>query len=228
MYLYKALIAKVCSMDLIIVAIATSGTAASIMPSGRTAHSRFKIPIKLGDSTMCSFTKQSGTAELLRRASLIVWDEVAMTKRQAVKALDRILQDVMDCLQPFGGKVMLFGGDFRQVLPVVARGTRAQITDATLLKSYIWESVWRIRLTQNMRAQSDTWFADYLLRIGNDTEETIGDDYVQLPHDILIDSPTDDIFIDTLIDHVFPNLHVNCTSANYVISFPLGMSTWMQ
>lgn len=122
-YLYKALIAKVRSMDLIAVATATSGIAASIMPGGRTAHSRFKIPIKLSDSTMCNFTKQSGTAELLRRASLIICDEVAMTKRQAIEALDRTLQDIIGCPLPFGGKVMLFGGDFCQVLPVVARGT---------------------------------------------------------------------------------------------------------
>jgi hypothetical protein len=80
-YLYEALIAKVRSMDLIAVATATSGIAASIMPGGCTAHSRFKIRIKLSGNTMCSFTKQSGTAELLRRASLIIWDEVAMTKR---------------------------------------------------------------------------------------------------------------------------------------------------
>jgi len=53
----------------------------------------------------------------------------------------------MGCDMPFGGKVMLFGGDFRQVLPVVPHGTRAQITDATLLRSYIWKNVRRIRLT---------------------------------------------------------------------------------
>jgi len=74
---------------------------------------------------MCSFTKQSGTAKLLRKASLIIWDEVAMTKRQAVEALDRSLRDIMSCDMAFGGNVMLFGGDFRQVLPVVPRGTRA-------------------------------------------------------------------------------------------------------
>jgi len=56
-YLYKTLIAKVWSMNLIAVAIATSGIAASIMFGGRTAHSRFKIPIKLSGYTMCSFTK---------------------------------------------------------------------------------------------------------------------------------------------------------------------------
>jgi hypothetical protein len=52
-YLYKALIAKVRSMNLIAIATASSGIAASIMPGGRTAHSRFKIPIKLGNNTMC-------------------------------------------------------------------------------------------------------------------------------------------------------------------------------
>jgi hypothetical protein len=63
-------------MDLIAVATATSGIASSIILGGRTAHSRLKVPIKLSGNTMCSFTKQSGTAELLRRASLIIWDEV--------------------------------------------------------------------------------------------------------------------------------------------------------
>jgi hypothetical protein len=91
MHLYKALITKVRSMDHIIIATATSGIATSIMLGGRTAHSRFNIPIKLSGNSMCSFTKQSGTAELLRRASLRIWDEVAMTKRQAVEALDMSL-----------------------------------------------------------------------------------------------------------------------------------------
>jgi hypothetical protein len=112
-FLYKALLAKVRSMGLIEVATATSGIAASIMPGRRTAHSRFKIPIKLGDDTVCNFSKQSGMAALLRTTSLIIWDEVTMTKRQAVETLDRPLQDIMDCNEPFGGKVVVFGGDFR-------------------------------------------------------------------------------------------------------------------
>ena len=69
-YLYRALLAKVRLMGLV---------AASIMPSGRTAHSRFKFPIKLCENSICNFTKQSGTAALLRTSSLIIWDEVAMT-----------------------------------------------------------------------------------------------------------------------------------------------------
>ena len=61
-YLYKALLAKVRSMDMIAVATATSGIAASIMHDGPTAHSRFRmIPIKISDNAVCNFTKQSGT-----------------------------------------------------------------------------------------------------------------------------------------------------------------------
>ena len=63
-----------------------------------------------------------------------------------METLDRSLQDIMGCNQPFGGKVMVFGGDFRQVLPVVPRGTRAQITDAMLQRSYIWEKVHKVQL----------------------------------------------------------------------------------
>jgi hypothetical protein len=108
MFLYKALLARVRFMGLIAVATATSGIAASIMPGGRTAHSRFKIPIKLGDNTVCNFSKQSRMAALLRTTSFIIWDEVAITKRQAVETLDRSLQDIMDCNEPFGGKVVVF------------------------------------------------------------------------------------------------------------------------
>lgn len=112
-------------MNLIAVATATSGIAASIMAEEHTEHSRFKIPIKLGDNSICNFTKQSGTAMLLHKAAMIIWDEVAMTRREAVETLDRSLQDIIESSEPFGGKVMVFGGDFRDVLPVVPRGTRA-------------------------------------------------------------------------------------------------------
>ena len=80
-FLYRALLAILQSQNKLAVATATSGVAASIMPGGRTAHSCFKIPLTIEDGSFCSFTKQSGTAKLLRQASLIIWDEASMTKR---------------------------------------------------------------------------------------------------------------------------------------------------
>ena len=142
-----------------------------------------------------------------------------MTNRLAVECLDRSVQDVMKCKLPFGGKVMVFGGDFRQVLPVVPRGTRGQVTDATLQRSYLWDSVRKIRLTRNMRAQSDPWFSDYLLRIGNGNEETIANDYVQMPEDTVIGYTDDeDDCLNKLIQHVFPSLEDNAKSTAYMSS----------
>jgi hypothetical protein len=122
-FLYRALLAKVRSQNKIAVATATSRVAASIMPGGRAAHSRFKIPLTIDSGGCCSFMKQSDTANLLCTASLIIWDEASMIKKQAVEALDNSLRDIMD--RPdlsLGGKIVVFGGDFRQVLPVVRKG----------------------------------------------------------------------------------------------------------
>ena len=65
----------------------------------------------------------------------------------------------------------MFRGDFRQVLPVVRRGSRAQIVDASLQWSYLWDFMRHLKLVRNMRAYGDHWFADYLLRIDGGTEE---------------------------------------------------------
>jgi ATP-dependent DNA helicase PIF1 len=213
-FLYRCLIATILSKGLIAMATTTSTIVASIIPSGRTTHLVFKIPIKISDDNICKFCKQSDMADLLHRAALIIWDKVAMTKRLYVETLDRSLQDIMGCELTFGGKVMVFGGDFRQVLPVVPRGTRAQITDATLLRSYIWKDVLKICLTSNMRAQSDPCFSNYLLRIGNGTEDMFVSDYVHLPKDIVIEYK-DEHSIDRLIDCVFPDLDSNACSTKY-------------
>ncbi|KAL7106310.1 hypothetical protein ACP275_07G104200 [Erythranthe tilingii] len=123
----------------IAIATATSGVAAAIMPGGRTAHSRFKIPLDANASSSCSISKQSGAAELLRKAQLIIWDEAPMAKRWAIENVDKCLQDIMGNDKYFGGKVVVFGGDFRQVLPVVPRGTVHQTICASLVKSPLWE-----------------------------------------------------------------------------------------
>ena len=125
-FLYRALLANLRSRKMIALATATSGVAAAIMPGGRTAHSRFKIPITANETTMCNISKQDGTSKLIRWASLIICDEAPMAKRFAIETVDRTLRDVMGDKRIFGGKVVLFGGNFCQVLPVVPHGTRAE------------------------------------------------------------------------------------------------------
>jgi ATP-dependent DNA helicase PIF1 len=67
-----------------------------------------------------------------------------------------------------------------------------------------------------MRAHTDQWFSEYLLRIGNGTEETIGGDYVRLPDDIVIPWTATEDPVDKLIEDVFPSLHDNATSGSHM------------
>jgi len=43
-----------------------------------------------------------------------------------------------------------------------------------------------LKLVRNMRAKSDPWFAEYLLRVGGGSEEATVDDEIRLPHDLCI------------------------------------------
>jgi ATP-dependent DNA helicase PIF1 len=76
-----------------------------------------------------------------------------MTKRQNVEALDNSLRNIIGWSHlPFGGKTVVLGGDFRQVLPIVRKGSRTQIVCASLQMSYLWESMHHLKLVRNMRA----------------------------------------------------------------------------
>ncbi len=125
----------------IALSVASSGIAALLLPGGRTAHSRFRIPVKdLNKDSACNINKQSPEAALIRAANLIVWDEAPMMHKHVFEAVDKTFRDIMgrpDML--FGGKVVVLGGDFRQILPVVPRGNRGQIVGASLKRSAtIW------------------------------------------------------------------------------------------
>jgi ATP-dependent DNA helicase PIF1 len=56
---------------------------------------------------------------------------------------------------PFGGKKFLIGGDFRQILPVVLRGHRADIINASIKSSHLWNHVRTFKLVNNIRLIND-------------------------------------------------------------------------
>ena len=92
-FLYRIILATLRKADHIAIATATSGIAATL-PSGRTAHSRFKIPLTPDASSTCSISKQSDLAKLIRCATIIIWDEAPMVNRRALGSLDRIFRDI--------------------------------------------------------------------------------------------------------------------------------------
>ncbi|XP_073354892.1 uncharacterized protein [Aegilops tauschii subsp. strangulata] len=76
----------------------------------------------------------------------------------------------------------------------------------------------KLRLITNMRAHNDTWFADYLLRVGNGTEDVDDQGNILLPEDICLPSTGEVDDLEKLIDHVFPSLDDNMSDSNYMTS----------
>lgn len=119
-FVWKILIYKLRSMGMIVLSVASSGIATTLMPGGRTAHFHFKIPIVIDDYLSCAIGHDSDIAELIKRTSLIIWDKAPMQHRYAFECLDRSLRDIMRVVHPewydmpFGGITVLLGGDFRQ------------------------------------------------------------------------------------------------------------------
>ena len=84
-----------------------------------------------------------------------------MAKRFAIEMVDRSLKDIMDSTEIFGEKVIVFGGNFHQVLPIVPHGTRAKTVNANFAKSYLWSKMEILKLTRNMRARLDNGFSEF-------------------------------------------------------------------
>ncbi|XP_076905569.1 uncharacterized protein LOC143561338 [Bidens hawaiensis] len=126
-YLWKTLLTAIRSKGEIVLTVASSGIASLLLTGCRTAHSRFHIPINLNKDSTCYMDPGTDEAQLLEKTKLIIWDEAPMHHKHGFQALDGSLKDVLSSNFLFGGKVVVFGGDFRQILPVVQKGTRQDI-----------------------------------------------------------------------------------------------------
>lgn len=208
-FLINLLLAKVRSMGKVALAVASSGIAATLLEGGRTAHATFKIPLKnITDdlTSVCYISKQSNIAKLIRYCSLIVWDEASMIHKTSVETLDRTMRDLRSMDAPFGGCLILFSGDFRQILPVVTRGTRGDEINASLKRSYIWPKITVLQLKTNIRVlfseTENTVFADLLLKIGNGQLPAINGE-IELYNSnlcVLVNN------LQELIDNVYPDI----------------------
>jgi len=129
-FIWKTLSTVVRSKGLIVLNVASSGIAALLLPGGRTAHSTLTVPIEINEASSLTMEKDSPRAYLVRVAKLIIWDEAPMMHRWCFEAVDRSMRDIMSKndplneFRPFGRMTIVLGGDFRQILPVIRKGSR--------------------------------------------------------------------------------------------------------
>lgn len=139
-FLISLILAKIRSQQKIALAVASSGIAATLLDGGRTAHSTFKLPLNVHNKpdAMCNIKKNSGIAAVLRKSSIIIWDECTMAQKYSLEALNRTMHDLNSNNKLFGGAILLLSGDFRQTLPVIPRSTFADEINAYLKESFLW------------------------------------------------------------------------------------------
>lgn len=75
----------------------------------------------------------------------------------------------------FGGKTVVFAGDFRQILPIVSFRKQEDAIALTIKRSYTWQKIQIFKLTKNLRIKGQDEegrpFADFLLKVGEDRAE---------------------------------------------------------
>ncbi|XP_073121317.1 uncharacterized protein [Henckelia pumila] len=140
-----------------------------------------------------------------------------MANRYAFESVNKTFQDIMENMLPFGGKTMIFGGDFRQVLPVVKKGSAREQIAASISRSTFWNDVNVIHLYQNMRSVEDIEFSQLLLRIGDGLQHCVNGDFIKLPDSMVIPWENEHS-ISQLIDFVFPDMVEHINDANYMVS----------
>lgn len=183
-------------------------------------HSRFLIPFDTNDST-CNIKQGSDLAKLIIRTKLIVWDKAPMTNKFCFEALDKTLRDVLrfsdhkSLEQPFGRKVIVFGEDFRQILPVIPKGSRQDIILATINFSFLWNFCNVLTLTKkNMRFQKGfssldlnelREFLEWILKIRDSKldEPNDGEYCVEIPDEFLIKDTSDPLA--AIVESTYPS-----------------------
>lgn len=126
-YMGRTLTSPLKSKHYISITVTISGIATLLFPDGRNAHSRFKLPVPTLDNSICNIPYNDEAVELLRQAKLIIWDEASIANKWCFEAPNKTLKDIMsvsgNSSEVFGGMVVVFGGDFWPILPVIPRGS---------------------------------------------------------------------------------------------------------
>ncbi|XP_071704160.1 uncharacterized protein [Rutidosis leptorrhynchoides] len=235
-FLYNTILAKLRSERMIVLAVASSGIASLLLPGGRTAHSRFVIPLELMENSTCGIKQNTHLVALMQEVRLIIWDEAPMTQRFAFEALDKTLKDILGAkddenrLKLFGGMPILLGGDFRQILPVIPKGKRQDIVHACINRSDLWQHCQLHTLSRVMRVneytadgQLDTRkqeFNKWVLNIGEGkvpAQCKDGEDeptWVRIPDKFIIKSEKSDI--ETIMDAIFPDFTLRQEDEEYL------------
>ncbi|KAK0401796.1 hypothetical protein QR680_015976 [Steinernema hermaphroditum] len=168
--LFNTMIAKVKSDGGFYVATATTGIASLLLTGGKTAHRAFRIRNDIDENSVPTIEYESPFAVAIRESSFILMDEVSMLHVNVFNYINKVVLSVVPSEyrnMPFGGKVVLMSGDFKQLAPVAkGEGMDGQIM-ASIRHSELFVYFKHLKLTENMRARNEVDFIKWLTAVGN-------------------------------------------------------------
>ena len=71
----------------------------------------------------------------MKQSPAIIIDECSGIPKEIFHYLNRLLRKLMGKNKPFGGKLIILGGDFKQTLPVIEKAGREEIIENTIIRS---------------------------------------------------------------------------------------------
>ncbi|XP_075091947.1 uncharacterized protein LOC142172078 [Nicotiana tabacum] len=74
----------------------------------------------------------------------------------------------------------------------------------------------KIQFTTNMSTREYPNFSNFLLRVGNGDEQTVKDNLLRPPKQIVVKHNSDERAEECLIREIFPSLHQNSSSAQFI------------
>lgn len=187
-FLLNTIIHGLLNLQKTVVAVSSAGVSALLLYNGSTAHSAFAIPLAVDNQSMCNLSGRDSRSLYLKKADLIIWDEISMQHKHCVETVDRSLQHICGSAEPFGGRGVIFAGDFRQTLPIVVGGTMYDQMKSCLKSSYIWPRLNIFALAENLRLKAlslqrptkNAEYADWLLKLGDGQFNQSNTDLVNL------------------------------------------------
>ncbi|XP_058810656.1 ATP-dependent DNA helicase PIF2-like [Phymastichus coffea] len=188
--------------------MAFTGIATTLLPNGRTVHKTFGLPVPTFNNSSSNIKIQSDEGMLLKNTKVFIWNEAPMAPRCGLEIVNRSFKYIMNNDLPFGGKIMVLGGDFRQLLPISVNGTRNEIFNLSLKNSHLLPLFEKFHLKSNMRVlQNELEFANYLLHVGNGTLNHQSNN-LQIPQYCILSEN------ECIVQNIFGNL---IWQSNYII-----------
>ncbi|KAL3092867.1 hypothetical protein niasHT_030056 [Heterodera trifolii] len=200
-FTYNKIIAHAKSAGINFLPMASTGIAAELLYEGQTVHKRLCRLKQVDYSISPNVDNESNFANMLRNIHGILIDEISMQHRDVLEFVDRLLRSVATQQfkdLPFAGKVVIIGGDWKQLAPVIPGGAEREQLEASVKNSQLFADFTTVRLRANHRLRpGQQHYRAFLKRIGIGALNNIKN-RVKLPSMMVQPSRY------ALIDEIFP------------------------